>query len=908
SREKAELHTALLTSMPAVFYIKDRRSNYITGSRTFADTLGIEVDDFPGKTDFDLYPKERAEAFRGWDRRVIETGKPVYNIQEPFTHPDGRKGWMLTSRAPYQNAGGEVVGLIGFSVDITNHKEALEALLLSESRLSSVVKTANEAIISIDANGVINFWNSAAKKIFGYAAGEAMERDVAMIMPERYRAAHKKALKQFTETGVQTLTGRVEIEGLTKNGDEVPIAISLTRWETADGVFFTSIIRDITERKQAEASLKKAFETTQTILKGVPFGVLVVDENKIVRMVNNAALQIMGKEKEDVVGHICHENITPTPEGRCPFWDGGKTVDHAVMEIFGPDGDKIPILKSVLPIQLEDEKVLLESFVDITKQKRAEEELRSARDAAEAATEAKSHFLANMSHEIRTPMNGVIGMLDLLLDSGLSDEQRDLALSAQTSADSLLTVIDDILDFSKIEAGKLDLESIDFDLRATLENLCDVLAVKAEEKGLEFACLINENVPTDLKGDPGRIRQVVTNLAGNAIKFAEEGEVTINVSLRAETDTRALLYFQLRDTGVGIPRDRMDRLFKSFSQVDASTTRRFGGTGLGLAISKQITEMMGGEIGVESEVGKGSTFWFYMHLEKQPEAAVKRRKAPVEIKDLKILIVDDNATNRMVFKEYIRSWKCRFDEAADPLEGLSKLRDAKEKGDPFQVALIDMLMPEMSGEDLAREIKADPDLADTILVMLTSVSRRGDAERLTRGDFDGFLTKPVKRMQLLDCLRSVRGPVEPPKKEAGAGESPPPAEKEKPGLGVRVLLAEDNKMNQKVAVRMLKKMGCEVTIANHGSEAVAAFRDAEFDFILMDIQMPVMSGVEATTQIREEETNAEADGRRRIPIIALTADAMKGARERFLSAGMDDYITKPVKKKILADVISKWSA
>jgi two-component system sensor histidine kinase/response regulator len=658
----------------------------------------------------------------------------------------------------------------------------------------------------------------------------------------------------------------------------------------------------------------------RTLLENIPDNVYFKDRDSRFLLVSKTFLEKFGDGRpESILGKtdfdiFTEEHARAAFEGEQRIIKSGEPIINLSEKETKTDGAVSWGLTTKIPVRDTKGEIIgtLGVTKDITHLKEVELELSGARDTALESSRSKSEFLANMSHEIRTPMNGVIGMTGLLLDTELSPIQREFAETIRNSADSLLTIINDILDFSKIEAGKLSFEVLDFDLVETVEGALDMFAERARHKGIELACSLPSDLPRRLRGDPGRLRQVITNLLGNAIKFTEKGEVVVRVARESETDTHAVISVSIKDTGLGISDEVQSRLFQAFTQADNSTTRKFGGTGLGLAISKQLVELMGGKIGVNSEPGKGSTFWFNVRLEKQtgpvaPAPSIFTR----DLFDLRVLVVDDNATNRQILRHQLFAWKMQKGSAANGYEALDLLRTAVADKKPFDLALLDMQMPEMDGMTLARAIKADPSISSTRLIILTSMGYMHTQDELKAAGVDAYLIKPVKQSRLFDCLVSVLGKTAAEnvlaKDPKNALSVHPFAEKAQM-QNVRILLAEDNIVNQRVALAQLKGLGFTADAVANGHEVLSALRQVPYDLIFMDCQMPEMDGYEASRFIRQAERASNANWKVPVRIVAMTANAMTGDREKCIAAGMDDYLSKPVRKADLQAALLKWIA
>ena len=653
--------------------------------------------------------------------------------------------------------------------------------------------------------------------------------------------------------------------------------------------------------RRAEQKYRSIFEnSTVGIFQTTPEGKYLSANQALARMYGYDSPAELLAHLTDIGGQLYVE-----ADRRHKFTTAMRTdgrIEEFESQVYRRDESVIWISENAHAVrdELTGELLYYEGMVqDITHRKSAEAAQMQATAAAEAANRAKSEFLANMSHEIRTPMNGVMGMAGLLLETPLSNEQREFAQTIRTSANALLTVINDILDFSKIEAGKLAFEILDFDLGEAVEDALDILAEGAQGKGIELASVIPPDLPTGLRGDVGRLQQILANLIGNAIKFTDRGEVIVQVFKESETETHAVLRFNVRDTGIGIAPEAQARLFQSFIQADGSTTRRYGGTGLGLAISKKLVAMMEGQIGVQSEPGHGSTFWFTARLEKQGADAKAPEKYKREMVDLQVLVVDDNATNRQILSHQLLAWNMRTASAVSGDEALTILRAAAAEGKPYDLALLDVQMPEMDGLTLARAIKADPTISGTRLIVLTSLGQAFTAEELKEIGIDAYLSKPVKQSRLLNCLAHVTGETTAAKvvvKSAVTASVQIPSEPNPQIENVRILLAEDNVVNQQVALAQLRKLRYRADKAANGLEVLASLQLISYDIILMDCQMPEMDGYETTEAIRQQEQSLEYPCPWSPPvyIIALTAHAMQGDREKCLAVGMNDYLSKPV--------------
>ncbi|HLC03781.1 MAG TPA: PAS domain S-box protein, partial [Anaerolineales bacterium] len=800
-------------------------------------------------------------------------------------------------------------GLIAIYHDITELKRAEQVMLQQKEYLEAVMLNTPVAIVTADMRADVVSWNPAAEKLFGYSADEAIGKNIDMLIARRTDEMHDQAASYNAQASLgrlHAITQRNRKDGSLVDVELLGVPVNIAGEQTG----IIAIYHDITELKRAEEELQRQKEYLEAVLKNTPAAIVTVNREFRVVSWNPAAEKLFGYTEAEAIGQDIHElhskDAAILAESRrySEQIATGERV-QAITKRTRRDGGLVDVEVMGLPVVVDGHQVgNVIIYHDIT-------ELLKAQQEAEAANEAKSSFLATMSHEIRTPMNAVIGMSGLLLDTALNEEQHEFAEIIRNSGDALLGIINDILDFSKIEAGKMDLESQPFDLRECVEGTLDLVAARAFEKGLDLAYVIEDEIPSGIVGDVTRLRQILLNLLTNAVKFTEKGEVVLTIGPEPEAvagnsgdgggPDRGMhtLHFTVRDTGIGIPLERMDRLFQSFSQVDASTARKYGGTGLGLAISKRLSELMGGRMWAKSESGVGTTFHFTIQAEATTTIAPASRRIKLsdpQLQDRRVLIVDDNVTNRRILELQVKGWGMQPYETASPLTALDWIR----RGDAFDVAILDLHMPDMDGLTLASEIRQHRDETALPLILFTSLGRRETgAEDL---GFAAFLTKPIKPSQLFDALVAIfaEQPVAIQRPSSAPRRLDPEMAQRHP---LRILLAEDNAVNQKLAVRLLAQMGYRADVAANGLEAIESIERQKYDVVLMDVQMPEMDGLEASRQINKRWSHDE-----RPQIVAMTANAMQGDRELCIAAGMDDYITKPIRVDELVGALDRIPA
>ena len=778
--------------------------------------------------------------------------------------------------------------------------------LTQQSILEAVLASMGEGLIVADAQGRFQVFNPMAQELLGVGSSD--------IPPEQWSSYYSvflpDAVTPFPTDDlplVRALRGESvdNVEMFVRRPDRPSGAfINVTGRPIMDeeGRVYGGVVvfHDITERKRAEEAIRASEQRFRTMAETMPTTVAIYQGTGHA-YVNAAAEVMLGYTRDELLHRgfldYVHPDFRETVKERSLARQRGETVPSRYeIKLVHKDGRELWVDFAGTTIDYEGKPAVLGIAIDITQRKEMDDAQRKAKEAAEAASRAKSTFLANMSHEIRTPMNAVIGLTELVLGTELTSVQREYLAIVKDSADSLLALINDILDFSKIDAGKLQLDCTRFPVREVLGDTMKGLALRASGKPVEVACHVHSNVPEFIAGDALRLRQVVSNLVGNAIKFTQRGEVVLDVAEESSADEQTCLHFCVRDTGIGIPVEQQQTIFDAFSQADASTTRRFGGTGLGLAIASRLVSLMDGRLWVESEVGRGSEFHFTVRFLRPTSAPAASTSTIESLVDLRVLVVDDNETNRLILHEMLANWQMRPTVVPDAEASLQELRRAQQSGMPYRLVLTDVHMPGMDGFQLVESIKASSKLDSTVILMLTSGDGPGDIDRCRKVGGAAHLIKPIKQSELFDAIVTSLGVVE-EVKPAASGPSPIPAEMRP----LRILLAEDSLTNQRLAVGILSKWGHQVAVANNGREAVAAVEKESFDLVLMDVQMPEMDGYQATAVIREREAGKNS----RIPIVAMTAHAMKGDREDCLAAGMDGYVSKPIRRAELEQVIDE---
>ncbi len=858
------------------------------------------------------FPEKQEKSRKFWDRAL--SGEQ-FAATEHFIGEDGQIYYYEVTYNPLRNGAGEIIGASHIVRNVTERRLSNDALKRERDFVSTVVEASNLLVMVTDLEGRITRFNNACEVASGYEFEEIKGRIFwNLLVPAEEAPEIKLSYRNIKSVAVER---NWVTHWITKDEHSRLISWRNSVVQNEDGdecIIATGI--DITEKEEFKETQNRILDILETSSDFIG----ISDIAGAINYLNPAGHELLNINKRDELSSYKLINAYPKwaaeliqKEGIPTAIKRGSWIGETA--IITANGREIPVSQLILAHKNDRDEVVYISTVarDISKQKRLEKQLSTARDAALATAKLKSDFLANMSHEIRTPMNGIIGLAELLLSTNLDREQHDYVKSVQNSGELLLTIVNDILDFSKIEAGKFHLETVSFDLRETLESILDIFAEPAHRKGLEIALLVQDDVPNGLFGDPRRLRQILTNLIANAIKFTETGEIVIRVKSGEESQKQGLadLRFEVVDTGIGILEDVQGGLFDAFTQADSSITRKYGGTGLGLAISKQLVEMMNGKIGVDSEPGQGATFWFNAVFEAE-EASSYSQLYSGKVRGKRVLIVDDNDAVRGVMLQQAKWLGMVAEEAPSGEAALDMLEAAAKNGESFEIVVVDLNMPGFDGIDLVRKIREHSLLRKTGIVLLPSINDHELVKKAKKIEVESYLFKPVRQTELYNQLSDMCDPAKQSLKRRDHARSEdldskllPADEWVKVGpetnLGIRILIAEDNSVNQKVISNQVAKLGYAADLKANGEEVVKALENGDYALILMDCQMPVLDGLQATAKIRENEP----DGKR-IPIIAITANAIEGDRERCLEAGMDDYITKPTKQDDLAKVIARW--
>ncbi|HHO76000.1 MAG TPA: PAS domain S-box protein, partial [Deltaproteobacteria bacterium] len=922
-----EKYRTILESIEEGYYEVDLKGCFRFFNESLCHILGCKREELLGIKYSDYVGEETAKDIFELFNHVFETGQDVKSVEWKFIRKnDGQPIFIEVSVSRIMSKRGICRGFRGIVRDVTKRVEAERALYESDKRYRLLAQNVHDVIWTSDLDLNFTYISPSVKAMTGASVEEALMLNVRHVMNKesfaKIRSEVDEVLRSIREGGSSLdRVVRMEFEHTKADGTTFWADVNSSVQLDAGGkpIGFVGITRDVTDKVNAENERKKDELKYHTILESIEEGYYEVDMLGRLIFFNDTFYHMIGYSKHEMIGmryrkFMDRENAKKVLNIFSKVFSSGRPEMGFGWEFIKKDGHRIQVESSVMLMKDSDgEPAGFRGVLRDVTQRKQSEELKAAMIKAEAENRAKSEFLANMSHEIRTPLNGIIGMAELALDTPLDENQRSILGTINRESDNLLNLINDILDFSKIEADKMEFENIPFDLRVLIEDLASSFAIRSEKKGIEFFSFISPDVPVRIIGDPGRLRQVLTNLASNSLKFTEKGDVFIRVEVSRELAEKVEIRFAVRDTGIGIPKDKQEKIFESFTQADGSTTRRYGGTGLGLTISKKIVEMMGGQIGLQSSQGHGSTFSFTAVFEIQQEAGTVHAARQVDLGSLYALIVDDNATNRYILREYLKTWGCRAVESNGGEDALSILGACAASGEPFDLILMDYHMPGMDGFELTGKIRAMPSCKNVPIILLTSMGEHGDSDYCQAIGIQGYLPKPTRRDDLRRAIVLVMG--------LSNGEK----QGDKPRLVTRhtiaedfrenisILLAEDYPTNQQVALRHLQKAGYHVDIAENGRLAVAACKRRHYDLVLMDIQMPVMDGYEATSEIRkwekkrkDEVAGHDSDTTGRMPIIAMTAHAIMGYRDKCLKAGMDDYLAKPLRREELLKMIDKW--